>query len=63
MILDYLDKGDEKVDYRGTEEHNTLNKRASVEKAKNDLNHNARVPLEEGIPRTIEWMRDYYNLN
>lgn len=62
MILEYLDKGDAKVEYRGREEHNTLNKRASVEKAKRDLDHEARVSLEEGLPRTIEWMRDYYDV-
>lgn len=62
MILGYLDKDDDKVEYRGREEHNTLNKRASVEKAKRDLDHEARVPLEEGIPKTIEWMRDYYDV-
>jgi dTDP-glucose 4,6-dehydratase len=62
MVLDYLGKDDSKVKYRGTEEHNTLNKRASVERAKRDLNHEATVSLEEGIPKTIEWMRDYYDI-
>lgn len=62
MVLDYLGKDDDEVEYRGTEEHNTLNKRASVEKAKRDLDHEARVSLEEGIPRTIEWMREYYDV-
>lgn len=62
LILDYLDKSDDKVEYRGIEEHNTLDKKASVEKAKRDLNHEARVSLEEGLPKTIEWMREYYDL-
>jgi len=62
LILDYLGKDDEKVDYRGTEEHNTLNKRASVERAERDLNHDPQMSLEEGIPKTIEWMRDYYDV-
>jgi len=62
MILEYLDKNDEKVEYRGTEEHNTLNKRADITKAKCDLDHELRVPLDEGIPKTIEWMRDYYDV-
>lgn len=60
LILDYLDKDDSKVEYRGTEEHNTLNKRASIEKAKQDLDHDPRTSLESGIPKTIEWMRDHY---
>ncbi|MDB9252925.1 NAD-dependent epimerase/dehydratase family protein [Halorubrum ezzemoulense] len=62
LILDYLDKDDSKVEYRGTEEHNTLNKRASIEHAKQDLEHNPSVSLEEGIPKTIEWMRKHYDL-
>lgn len=62
LILEYLDKSDDKVEYRGTEEHNTLNKKASVEKAKRDLDHDPRVSLSEGIPRTIDWMRDYYDV-
>ncbi|TKX48533.1 NAD(P)-dependent oxidoreductase [Halorubrum sp. SD690R] len=62
LILDYLDKDDSKVEYRGTEEHNTLNKRASVERAKQDLDHDPQMSLENGIPKTIEWMRDYYDV-
>jgi dTDP-glucose 4,6-dehydratase len=62
LILEYLGKDDSKVEYRGTEEHNTLNKRASVERAKRDLDHDPQVSLEEGIPKTIEWMRDYYDV-
>lgn len=62
MVLDILNKDDKKVEYRGREEHNTLNKRASVEKAKRDLDHEARVSLREGLEQTIDWMRDYYNV-
>lgn len=61
-ILNYLGKDDEKVEYRGTETHNTLNKKASIEKAKRDLNHEAQVSLDQGIKKTIEWMKDYYNV-
>lgn len=62
IILDYLGKGDDKVEYRGTEEHNTLNKKASIQKARDHLNHDPSTPLSEGIPKTIEWMRDYYDV-
>lgn len=62
IVLDYLGKDDSKVEYRGTEEHNTLNKRASVEKAKQDLDHEHRTSLEEGIPQTIDWMREVYDV-
>jgi len=62
LILDYLDKDDSKVEYRGREEHNTLNKKASIERAKRDLDHDPSTRLEEGVPETIEWMRDYYDV-
>ncbi|WP_121820764.1 NAD-dependent epimerase/dehydratase family protein [Halostella salina] len=62
LVLDYLDKDDTDVEYRGTEEHNTLNKKASTEKAKRHLDHEQRIPLEEGVPKTIEWMREYYDV-
>lgn len=62
LILDYLDKDDSLVEYRGREEHNTLNKKASIKKAKRDLDHDPSTTLEEGIPKTIEWMREYYDV-
>lgn len=62
LILDYLDKDDSLVEYRGREEHNTLNKKASIERAKRDLDHDPSTTLEEGLPETIEWMRDYYDV-
>lgn len=62
IVLDYLGKDDSKVEYRGREEHNTLNKKASIEKAKKDLDHDPVTTLEEGIPRTIEWMKDHYDI-
>lgn len=62
IVLDYLGKDDSKVEYRGTEEHNTLNKRASIERAKRDLDHSPETPLEDGVEHTIEWMKDYYDI-
>jgi dTDP-glucose 4,6-dehydratase len=63
MILGYLDKDDSQVEYRGTEKHNTLNKRTNSKKAESDLNHRVTVPLDEGIPSTIEWMCDHYDID
>jgi len=62
VVLDYLDKDDDNVEYRGVEEHNTLNKKASIENAKRDLEHTPTTTLEEGVPKTIEWMREYYGI-
>lgn len=62
IVLDELGKSDDLVEYRGTEEHNTLNKRASIERAKRDLDHRQTVSLREGIRRTLDWMTDEYDV-
>lgn len=61
-ILDYLGKNDENVEYLGTEDHNTLNKKASIQKAIQDLDHDPSTTLEEGIRNTIEWMKERYDV-
>lgn len=38
----------------------TLAKRANFDQAKKDLKHNASTSLEDGVRKTIEWMRQYY---
>lgn len=50
------------VTYLPSEEHNVRNKRPNIELAKKFLGHENKVTLEEGIPRTIEWMRKEYGL-
>ncbi len=60
VILDYLKKKDDLVEYLPAEPFTTKDKRVSVEKAVRDLKHAARVPLAVGIPKTIDWMREVY---
>lgn len=62
LILEQLGMDDEMVEYRGVDPHNTLDKKASIERAKRDLDHDPNIDLEEGIPQTIEWMRNHYDL-
>ena len=62
LILKYLEKDDSLVDYVDFEVHNTRNKQADNTKAKKDLYHKFTVNLEEGIRRTIDWQREYYNV-
>jgi len=42
------------------DKHNVVNKRPSIELAKKYLNHNPTVILEEGVAKTIEWMKEVY---
>lgn len=40
--------------------HNTVAKRPDITLAKKLLNHNPVVRLSEGIPKTVDWMRQVY---
>jgi dTDP-glucose 4,6-dehydratase len=60
MILDYLGKDGSLAVYKKHEPHTTRDKKPDVSKAVRDLRHETQVPLEEGIARTIEWMKSVY---
>ena len=60
LILDQTGADRSLVEYLPEDKHNTMNKRPDIVKAKQFLGHDPRVVLEEGIPRTIEWMRSVY---
>ncbi len=60
LILKYLGKGDARVTYKEAEPFTTRVKHMDFSKARRDLGHDPKVPLEEGIPRTIEWLKSVY---
>jgi len=62
MILDYLGLSDSFVTYEKSEFQTTKIKRVDNSKSVRDLNHNPKVPLKEGIPLTLEWMRKVYRI-
>ena len=62
LILEHLGKDDSKVQYKEAEPFTTRVKKIGFCKAIKDLKHDPRIPLEEGIPKTIEWMRSAYSL-
>ena len=57
LILDYLGLDDSKVTYKEAEPFTTRVKQPDSAKAKRDLDHKITVTIEEGIPRTIEWVK------
>ena len=61
LILSYLGRDDHLVEYLPEDKHNVLNKRPDIEKAKSVLGHNPQMTLEEGVPKTIEWMKTVYD--
>lgn len=62
LILDHLGKDDRRVSYEEAEPFTTRDKRIDVHKAVTQLDHESRVTLSEGIPRTLEWMKRVYGL-
>lgn len=40
--------------------HNVMCKRPSIDKARELLGHDPKIPLEEGIGRTVDWMVETY---
>jgi dTDP-glucose 4,6-dehydratase len=50
------------VVYKDSEPFTTKQKLVSVEKARRDLGMRSTVSLDDGIARTVEWMRQAYNV-
>jgi dTDP-glucose 4,6-dehydratase len=45
------------VDLIDEDLHNVRNKRPDITRAREDLGHQPEVKIEEGVPKTLEWMR------
>ncbi len=62
LILDYLNKDDSKVEYKKAEPFTTRVKKIDSSKAVRDLGHNPKISPEQGIAKTVEWMKNTYGL-
>ncbi len=62
LILQAVGRDDSIVSYREAEPFTTKTKRVDCSKAIRDLGHDPRVAPEEGIRRTVEWMKQYYGI-
>ena len=60
LILDYTGADPNLVEYLPEDKHNVLSKRPDIEKAMKLFGHDPQVTLEEGVPKTIEWMKSVY---
>ncbi len=61
LILQHLGKSDAGlVTYAEAEPFTTKDKQVDCSKAVRDLGHRSTVGLAEGIPRTLEWMKQVY---
>jgi len=62
IVLKCAGKTDALVTYYEQDKHNVTNKRPDIEFAKKLLGHNPKVTLEEGIAKTIAWMKEVYKI-
>ena len=56
IVLDHAGGG--RVELVGEDRHNTRSKRPDISVAEDLFGHDPQVTLEEGIPGTVEWMRE-----
>lgn len=62
LVLKTVGKDDSLVTYHEEESFTTKLKRIDCSKAIRDLKHDPKVTPEEGIRRTVEWMKWYYRI-
>lgn len=62
MILKAVGADVSLVTYKDAEAHTTMVKTIDFSKATRDLKHDPKVPPEEGIKRTVAWMKNYYRI-
>ena len=63
LVLGHLGLDDAKVTYKDGEPFTTRVKTIDSRKAVQDLKHDPQVPVEVGIPRTVDWMKWYYRID
>ena len=63
LILDAVGVDDSIVSYEEAEPFTTQVKTIDFSKSIKDLNHDPKVTPEEGIKKTVEWMKWYYRID
>lgn len=62
LVLKNLGKDDKLVTYREAEPFTTRIKQVDFSKIRKDLNHEANVPIEDGVRMYIDWMKQVYKV-
>ena len=60
IVLKSLGQTDRLVEYLTEDKYNVVNKKANIDKARLTFGYNPSTPLEVGVPKTIEWMKEIY---
>jgi len=62
LILKYTNADKDLVTYMPEDVHNVVNKRPDITKAKKQFDHNPVISMEEGVPKTINWLKETYKI-
>jgi len=62
IVLDAVGRDDSLVSYHESEDFTTKVKTIDFSKAIKDLKHTPKVSPEEGIKKTVKWMKNFYNI-
>lgn len=62
IIWDYTGADKKLIKKLESEILTTKSKKVDISKAVNDLNHTLTINLNEGVKKTIDWMREYYGV-
>ena len=62
LILKHTGADKNLVEYLPEDKHNVLNKHPDISKAQKAFGHDPRTKIDQGVPKTIEWMKKVYNL-
>ena len=60
IIWDYTGADKKLIEYKDSEVLTTKSKKVDISKAVDHLKHTMSVSLEDGVKKTIDWMRSYY---
>ena len=63
IVWKYTEAPPELIKYKDSETLTTKTKKVDIRLSIKELGHKQTVSLEEGVKRTVEWMRSYYKLN
>lgn len=62
IIWEYTGADKKLITYNDSEILTTKSKKVDISKAIKDLDHKLTVSLEDGVKKTVDWMRNYYGI-
>jgi dTDP-glucose 4,6-dehydratase len=62
IIWDYTGASKDLIKFKESEVLTTKDKKVNIDLSLNELDHKSSVSLEEGVKKTIDWMKDYYRI-